>query len=155
MIVTASLNYSGRHVSHLQSFTFRELADTLKRKLSDWLSQDPSKAEWKRDFSRVIEEEGVAIDTIENSLPAYLTKGREIDFKDTQTCNRTIRWCTIGDLDTSKCKWVARAMAALGIEPSITCVKTNSVFECLRKISVEQQADIITIDSNYGYVARK
>lgn len=87
------------------------------------------------------------------SLLKYLGNER-VDLKYTQTCDRTIRWCTIGDLETNKCEWVARATLALGIEPRISCVKTNSVFECLRKIS-KKEADIITIDSNYGYVARK
>ncbi|EFN77822.1 Transferrin [Harpegnathos saltator] len=131
-----------------------EVADILRTKLPNWLRADSSEI-WKLTLSKIIQEDSLAINMTEKlSLAAYLSKGRDIDLAGGQTCDRTIRWCTVGDLDTNKCRWVARAMMALGIEPRISCVQSNTVFECLRKIS-EQQADIITIDSNYGYVARK
>ncbi|XP_014479036.1 PREDICTED: transferrin-like isoform X2 [Dinoponera quadriceps] len=135
-----------------------EVAEILKNKLPSWLKRDETKVKepWKWALSRIIQEDSIALNITENlSLTGYLTKGRvDVDFRSTQTCDRTIRWCTIGDMDTNKCNWMARAAIALGIEPRISCVKSKSVFECLRRIT-DQQADIITIDSNYGYVARK
>ncbi|XP_032680606.1 transferrin-like [Odontomachus brunneus] len=132
-----------------------EIADTLKLKLYDWLKRD-AKENWKMTLREIIEEDSSVVDIQGKlSIAGYLSKGREIDLTNIQTCEkRTIRWCTIGDMETNKCKWVARATMALGIEPHISCVQTNSVFQCLRNIT-KQHADIITIDSNYGYMARK
>ncbi|TGZ55687.1 Transferrin [Temnothorax longispinosus] len=57
------------------------------------------------------------------------------------------------DLETNKCKWVAKAAKALGVAPSISCMKSNSTFQCFRDIQ-ENRTDIMVIDSNYGYLAR-
>lgn len=166
LIVISSLNCLQASTQFLifiyNFFSFRErggfspnLAETLRIKLSDWLKPDPQKDSWKMTLSKIIQEDSLAMNMTQRvSLTAYLSKGRDIDLKNIKTCERTIRWCTIGDMETNKCKWIARAAVTLGIEPRISCVRSKSVFECMRKIN-EQQADVITIDSNYGYVARK
>lgn len=88
------------------------------------------------------------------TIGTYLsTNGRIIEIDSIETCGKHIRWCTIGDLETNKCKWVAKAAKALGVAPSISCVNSTSTFQCFREIE-ENRADIITIDSNYGYIAR-
>ena len=91
---------------------------------------------------------------LETSLEAYLLRGRELHFANSNTCVEPIRWCTVNEPENRKCKWMAQEALALGIEPNFSCVITNSTFECLRMIA-EEKADIITIDSNYGYLARK
>lgn len=134
-------------------FFFREVATSLKSNLKKWLKSPFRENDWEIALSKIIQEDSWAIDLMETSLATYLSKGREIDVSNIETCGKTIRWCTIGDLETNKCTWVAKAARALGVEPSISCIKSNSTFECFRDIA-ENRTDIITIDSNYGYLAR-
>lgn len=120
----------------------------------DWLSGETYPSEsWKRALNKIVKEDHVIFETEKSSIIDYLSTGRETDVTNIAMCDRDIRWCTINDLETEKCKWMSRAAMALGVEPKISCVQTNSTFQCFREIS-EQRADIIVIDSNYGYLAR-
>ncbi|KAL0133776.1 hypothetical protein PUN28_001030 [Cardiocondyla obscurior] len=132
----------------------KDVADTLKPKLLKWLQQQ-YKEDWIVTLSRVIQEDSWAFDILEKmTIGTYLNKGRtNTDVEAIQTCGKPIRWCTIGDLETNKCKWVATAAKALGVQPSISCLKANSTFQCFRDIQ-NNLTDIIVIDSNYGYLAR-
>lgn len=142
-------------ISWLEFSFFREVIDSLKPKLLRWL-KPPQVEEWISTLSRIIQEDSWAYDTIpeKTSIATYLSKGRIIDIESIQTCGKPIRWCTIGDQETNKCKWVAKAAKALGVAPSISCDKSNSTFQCFRDIE-GNRTDIIVIDSNYGYLARK
>ncbi|XP_072758245.1 transferrin-like [Anoplolepis gracilipes] len=133
----------------------KAVAQSLKNDLWKWLKSPSSYKEndWEIALNKIIQGDSWAFNVTEMSLATYLSKGREIDISSSETCGETIRWCTIGDLETNKCTWVAKAARALGVEPSISCIKSNSTFECFRDIA-EDRADIITIDSNYGYLAR-
>lgn len=109
---------------------------------------------WKIALRKIILEDSQAIDIPEKmSVATYLSKGREIDLGNTDSCDRTIRWCTTSDLETNKCVWVSKAATALGVSPRISCVKANSTVKCFHEIA-NDRADIIAIDSNYGMVAR-
>ncbi|KAG5334442.1 TRF protein, partial [Acromyrmex charruanus] len=130
----------------------KEVADILKGKLLDWL-HNPNYLEWKRGLSRIIQEDSRAVDLVKTTIAEYL-KGRDIDVENIETCGKTIRWCTINNLETNKCKWVAKTAKVLGVAPSISCIMSNSTFQCFRDIQ-ESRTDIIVIDSNYGYLARK
>ncbi|XP_011872938.1 PREDICTED: transferrin-like isoform X2 [Vollenhovia emeryi] len=130
----------------------KDIADTLKPTLLHGLKH-PNTPEWKA-LSSVIQVDSQVYDIVEKpSISSYLSKGRDIDIGNIQTCGKRIRWCTIGDLETNKCKWVAKAAKTLGVAPSISCLKSTSTFQCLRNIE-ENHTDIMVIDSNYGYLAR-
>lgn len=64
-----------------------------------------------------------------------------------------MKWCTISDQEQEKCKWLARTALYAGISPEIACIPGNNIYDCLKKIK-ENNADIMAIDSNYGYLAR-
>lgn len=136
---------------------FREIAKALKIDLWKWLKPSipfgNKENDWEIVLNKIIQEDSRAFNLTEMSLATYLSKGREIDISSIETCGKPIRWCTIGDLETNKCRWVAKAARALDVQPNISCIKSNSTFECFRDIA-EDRADIITIDSNYGYLAR-
>lgn len=118
--------------------------------LNEW-SQNG--AEWMRLFNGIAETEGkISFFSDEPTLRSYLVTGREVTVPEV-TGGSAIRWCTVSPRETGKCKWIAKEALLLGIEPKFTCVETNSTFECLRAIS-ENLADIISIDSNYGHLAR-
>jgi len=118
----------------------------------EWL-KNPQGENWKRSLSQIIQEDSWAFDMEKTSIASYLSTGRDIDIENIQTCGKHIRWCTIGDLETNKCKWVAKAAKALGVAPSISCINSTSTFQCFRDIE-ENRTDIIVIDSNYGFLAR-
>lgn len=69
-------------------------------------------------------------------------------------CGQAVRWCTVNDKEFHKCLWTSTVSLSLGFTPSISCVTAESTFECLEKIK-NKEADIISIDSNYGHLARK
>ncbi|XP_011310325.1 transferrin [Fopius arisanus] len=132
----------------------KDLTPALVSSLKKWLSPDESFGSWTQALKLILENEGqISNFTEDQALGSYLTTGREINLSG-KTCGSTIRWCTISSEETGKCRWIAKEALLLGIEPKFTCVETNSTFECLRAIN-ENIADIITIDSNYGHLARK
>lgn len=133
----------------------REIAIDLSTSLATWLAGTYAD-DWTVALNSILRQgESQAIPLAENlSIAGYISKGREVDLPNAQTCKHNpIRWCTINDLETHKCNWIARATKALGIEPSITCKQSASTFQCFRDIA-NNIADVITIDSNYGYLAR-
>lgn len=135
------------------------MADELTKHLTLWLSGTATFAAetWKESLKRFIEEnDGIVTNiTRPTSLVSYLIEGRkEVKLSEVKTCGNVIRWCTTSILETAKCEWIAKEAIALGIEPKISCWQTNSTFDCFRDIA-DNKADIITIDSNYGYLARK
>ncbi|XP_018349576.1 PREDICTED: transferrin-like isoform X2 [Trachymyrmex septentrionalis] len=129
----------------------KEVADSLKQNLLKWLHSP--KSDWEKSLSRIIQEDSRGEDLPKTTIAEYLNT-REIDVENIKTCGKTIRWCTISDSETNKCNWVAKAAKALGVAPNISCIMSNSTFQCFRAIN-ENQTDIIVIDSNYGYLARK
>ncbi|KAF7400737.1 hypothetical protein HZH66_005921 [Vespula vulgaris] len=136
----------------------KKVADELTTNFNRWFwgSKTYAAETWSESLKRFIEEDSVITNiTKPTSLVTYLAEGRkEIRLSDVKTCGNVIRWCTISILETAKCEWIAKEAIALGIEPKISCWQTNSTFECFRDIA-DNKADIITIDSNYGYLARK
>ncbi|XP_071628736.1 transferrin-like [Temnothorax longispinosus] len=130
-----------------------DIAESLKSKLLTWL-KPPHTELWLITLDSIIQDDSWASEITEKmSIATYLSKGRIVDIDNIQTCGKHIRWCTISDLETNKCKWVAKAAKALGVAPSISCMKSNSTFQCFRDIQ-ENRTDIMVIDSNYGYLAR-
>lgn len=65
-----------------------------------------------------------------------------------------MKWCTINDLDYEKCSWLSVAMELQGVKPRINCIEEKSVTSCLEKIK-EDEADVMVLDSHYGFMARK
>lgn len=100
------------------------------------------------------------------SSELFLNRGRNSRLSNT-TCGKNIRWCTLNEMETNKCKWIAAEALALGIEPKISCKQTtkidkslipasreSSTFQCFSNIA-NSHADVMTIDSNYGSLVRK
>ncbi|XP_015122741.1 transferrin [Diachasma alloeum] len=131
----------------------KDRSSELVSSLKTWLASPFVPDSWKDTLNKILKKEGeISNYTEDQTLSTYLATGREINLPE-KPCGNTIRWCTISPQETGKCRWVAKEALLLGIEPKFTCVETNSTFDCLRTIS-KNLADIITIDSNYGYLAR-
>ncbi|XP_034952143.1 transferrin-like [Chelonus insularis] len=135
--------------------TRKDDATEIISSLKEWIVDPLTKSEsWKVALSRVIQEDGLINYFSEPpSLRSYLITGREVELSE-KSCGKSIRWCTINKAEMNKCNWVMKEAELLGIEPKFTCEITNSTFECLQYIS-KNQSDIMAIDSNYGYLARR
>lgn len=65
-----------------------------------------------------------------------------------------MKWCTVSQTEQEKCDWLSQAVLIAGIRPGLSCVRGSDTLDCMKKIQ-SSKADIISIDSNYGYLARK
>ncbi|XP_050559441.1 transferrin-like [Spodoptera frugiperda] len=70
------------------------------------------------------------------------------------SCMPARRWCTISAEEDTKCNWVRSAAHVLGIQPAITCLRRNTILDCLSDIKAEQ-VDFLAIPTTYGYLARQ
>lgn len=133
---------------------FRDKADDISKKIEKVSKDTDSLLPWEETLNAILLEDVSPIVFTNYTSPAhYLSRGRDVDLPKSR-CGSDIRWCTISRLETNKCNWTSAAARSLGIKPNIACIEAQSVFECFDKIS-KNEADIITIDSNYGYLARK
>ncbi|XP_033220066.1 transferrin-like [Belonocnema kinseyi] len=133
-------------------------ADELAPKLTKWLVSSNSD-DWTKALRDIVIRDDLTAKPLPKLIPhsVYLSENRtasSLDLPEYKKCGKGIHWCTINEAEKSKCQWVANAAAIFGITPKISCEKTSSYFECFRSIS-EGKTDIMTIDSHYGYVARK
>lgn len=69
------------------------------------------------------------------------------------SCNVTMKWCTVSDEEQQKCLWLRKASINQGFVPVIECVKNPNKLLCLEEIEHET-ADIVNID-DYIYIAAK
>lgn len=75
--------------------------------------------------------------------------------EDSRSCQRRIEWCTTNDLEKEKCSWLSAATRTFGMNPSVECSTTaDNKWKCLRKIA-ERKANIVSIPTDDGYIARK
>ncbi|XP_075972123.1 transferrin-like isoform X2 [Anticarsia gemmatalis] len=87
-------------------------------------------------------------------FPINYTRGIRVIPERRETCITPRNWCTTSADELVKCFWVRQASHILGLQPPITCVRKNNVFECLNDIRNSNAADFMSLDSNYGYLAR-
>ncbi|XP_001600442.2 transferrin-like [Nasonia vitripennis] len=110
---------------------------------------------WEQTLNAILFRSETPITYNNYTSPAhYLSRAMETVELPTPKCDRKLRFCTIGDMETNKCNWTSAATRILGIAPEVNCVKSDNVFQCFEKLS-NKEADIISIDSNYGHLARK
>lgn len=73
---------------------------------------------------------------------------------DRELCDSKITWCTTSIEENNKCQVLRAGGITTGVQPIIECKSpSNGVIQCLDDIS-KDKADIMGIDSNYGYIAR-
>lgn len=123
--------------------------------LKNWLQEPLQQTQtWTIALGDILQRDGKIVYLHEQpTLKSYLVKGREVDLNE-RPCGHDIRWCTVNEPERIKCQWVAKEAQLLGIQPRILCELKDSTFDCLLNIS-KSEADIMTIDSNYGYLARR
>ena len=71
-------------------------------------------------------------------------------------CVSELRWCTTSRDEREKCHVLAAGGVTTGALPTIECLepREGGVLECLLDIQ-SGEADLMAIDTNYGYLARK
>lgn len=135
-------------------FIFRDLSYELSNKLGGWFK---STSDWTEALRKIILGNEKHYDLFPKPLTinSYLENNAgPLERPKNPVCGKEVKWCTTSELENTKCQWVAKESEALGITPKIVCVKEISTFECLRSIN-QKRSDLTSIDSNYGYVARK
>lgn len=74
--------------------------------------------------------------------------------RDSEKCNRDIKWCTTSDQEQQKCRWLAQASLNNALQPVLNCVQSPNKLSCLEDIK-NDKADVVTADAHHGYIARK
>lgn len=134
--------------------TREDLSYELSNKLGGWFK---STSDWTEALRKIILGNEKHYDLFPKPLTinSYLENNAgPLERPKNPVCGKEVKWCTTSELENTKCQWVAKESEALGITPKIVCVKEISTFECLRSIN-QKRSDLTSIDSNYGYVARK
>lgn len=84
----------------------------------------------------------------------YVSGARTLhSISSTPQCQPSPRWCTTNAAEFSKCVWTSAALYTIGVQPVLTCTQRDDVFSCMQDIG-DGRADFISVDSNYGYIAR-
>lgn len=71
-----------------------------------------------------------------------------------QACRGSVKWCTISGIETRKCEWLRAAVQTHGIQPSLDCVTASNEWECWANIR-DGIANVVTVDTEYGYITRR
>lgn len=69
-------------------------------------------------------------------------------------CRPSVRWCVTTPLEMNKCEVLKQGAYTFGLEPSIQCIRGNSMWDCMAAVR-NVTADILAIDSEYSHLARK
>lgn len=70
-------------------------------------------------------------------------------------CVSELRWCTTSRDERQKCEVMAAGGVTTGTLPTIVCNEPReSVLDCLADIR-DERADLMAIDSNFGFLARQ
>lgn len=57
-------------------------------------------------------------------------------------------------MEQEKCKWLLQAAVNRGIQPVVQCVQSIDKLGCLEDIE-NGKADVVTVEAEYGYVAKR
>lgn len=139
-------------------YTCRKTANEITNKLEQTSSMTNYGLNWEHNLQDILFNNEKPIIYIESRSPYDYFKNTSNNDDVTKLpisdCGESIRWCTINKQEWQKCSWTAAAASILGIQPNITCIEAKSPFQCFDLIS-NDEADIVTIDSHYGLLARK
>lgn len=93
---------------------------------------------------------------VQNIVPLidYMNAIRPIP-ADIGMCRTTARWCTHSYDEKEKCDVLRAVALTTGIKPIFECndPRTDAV-SCISDIS-KDKADLVGVDSNFGYIARQ
>lgn len=71
-----------------------------------------------------------------------------------QACGDSVKWCSLSESEARKCKWLSAAAQTHGLRPAVNCVTADSTWGCWAKVQ-DGTASVVTVDTEYGYIARK
>ncbi|GLV43632.1 Transferrin 3 [Carabus blaptoides fortunei] len=147
----------------------REKANGLRNGLKQWIlpellaSSGPepyasgSHETWMETFQDILTSDRanrLKIYYNNNSPQEFLKKNDQKLNLENKHVHDKMKWCTVSEEENQKCKWLGLASDIAGIVPEMECVQAQNVYDCLNKIK-DEQADLISIDSRLGYLARK
>ncbi|XP_063216183.1 transferrin-like [Bacillus rossius redtenbacheri] len=132
------------------------VAAALRPQLVSWLpaAASPRRLDWTSNLASLVLPDSShyareVAGTI--TMQQYIMEGRDIPV--TSACQRTLRWCTVSELEDSKCEWLRQAGVTHGLSPELLCLRGSSKFDCLRRVEADL-ADLVGIDTDLGYLAK-
>lgn len=111
---------------------------------------------WESSLYSILTSESRSIYTVQNIVPLidYVNAIRPIPAP-IEMCSTTAVWCTHSYEEKEKCDVLAAVALTLGIKPIFQCANTRSdTVSCISDVS-SGKADLVGIDSNYGFLARQ
>lgn len=118
--------------------------------------KDSSSSIWQDALGKILTAEDRVIYTPPGMQTArnYVRYYRDIPVS-FNPCVSELKWCTTSTEEREKCTVLSAGGITTGALPSIECVEPRAtVLDCMRDIRAGS-ADLMAIDSNYGYLARK
>lgn len=107
---------------------------------------------WQNALLNLLETYHVTITSLDTSIPIkdYLEQANGFaSAYSFPSCNppRGIVYCTKSLIEHFKCSWLQEAASVYGIEPSVQCIRRNSLDECMDSMS-HQAAEIVLVDQS-------
>lgn len=136
--------------------TSSEKAVSIAQRMIGWMDRATQMDGWESALREIITQDShtirpaVAMVTVRD----YVSRTRSMPLG-AEMCNTTVKWCTKSDGEKMKCDVLRTAAITTGIYPIIECrdPRSDSV-SCISDVSTGK-ADLVGIDSNYGFLARQ
>lgn len=107
---------------------------------------------WQNALLNLLETYHATITSLDTSIPINDYLDQATGFTSAYSfpsCNppRGIVYCTTSLIEHFKCSWLQEAAIVYGIEPSIQCIRTNCLDQCMDSTS-HKAAEIVLVDQN-------
>lgn len=128
----------------------RDKAEQIQQILSTLSHNDDDS--WQNALLNLLETYHVTIKPLDTSIPINDFLEQAVGFASAYSfpsCNppRGIVYCTTSLIEHFKCSWLQEAATVYGIEPSVQCIRTDSLDQCMDSTS-HKQAEIVLVDQS-------
>ena len=133
-----------------------EKAVSIAQRMLGWMDRASQMDGWESALREILTQDSHTIRPAAAMVTVrdYVSRTRSIP-SDAEMCNTTVKWCTKSDAEKLKCDVLRTAAMTTGIYPIIECREPRSdSVSCISDVS-SGKADLVGIDSNYGYLARQ
>lgn len=128
----------------------RQFADNIQTTLES-LTHNSANS-WQNALLNLLETYHVNITALDITIPINDYLEQAVGFTSAYSfasCNppRSIAYCTTSLIEHLKCSWLQEASDVYGIEPSLQCIRANSLDECMESTS-HRATDIVIVNQN-------
>lgn len=128
----------------------RDKAEQIQQLLATLSHNDEDS--WQNALLNLLETYHVSITSLDTSIPIkdYLEQANGFaSAYSFPSCNppRGIVYCTISMIEHFKCSWLQEAASVYGVEPSVQCIRRDSLDQCMDSMS-HKAAEIVLVDQS-------